>query len=146
MPKKQKPVKRQRKDSFLTRNFLKRQLDILEAELEKNRILAGAARKSLTAEREATADLLDLSATVQLIEDNISELQRHMVRVIQIRKAQKLIWTLLEGQADDEEYGKCIGFQGIECGMLIPQRRLEAVPWTLRCIRCEEKAEAGGKT
>ncbi|GCE12941.1 TraR/DksA family transcriptional regulator [Tengunoibacter tsumagoiensis] len=37
---------------------------------------------------------------------------------------------------EDGTYGKCI-----ECGKVIPEKRLEALPWALRCIEDEEKLE-----
>lgn len=37
---------------------------------------------------------------------------------------------------DDGTYGTCVG-----CGRPIPDERLEAVPWTSRCVRCEEAVE-----
>jgi len=33
-------------------------------------------------------------------------------------------------------YGKCV-----DCGQPIPERRLEAIPWAARDVKCEEKLE-----
>ena len=38
----------------------------------------------------------------------------------------------------DGEYGKCIN-----CGELILEKRLEAVPWARHCIRCQDLIERG---
>jgi DnaK suppressor protein len=35
-----------------------------------------------------------------------------------------------------DEYGECVN-----CGEAINEKRLEAVPWVTRCIRCQEEAE-----
>jgi DnaK suppressor protein len=37
---------------------------------------------------------------------------------------------------DQGEYGQCEG-----CGRMIPVRRLEALPFTTRCVECEEGLE-----
>jgi DnaK suppressor protein len=37
---------------------------------------------------------------------------------------------------DDGEYGDCM-----ECGAEIPARRLEALPFAVRCLSCEQKRE-----
>lgn len=38
---------------------------------------------------------------------------------------------------EDGTYGYCE-----DCGRAIPEERLEAVPWTNKCIQCQKKAEA----
>jgi RNA polymerase-binding transcription factor len=45
---------------------------------------------------------------------------------------QKAIRALDRGQ-----YGECVG-----CGKDINHKRLEAVPWATKCIRCQEETEA----
>jgi DnaK suppressor protein len=42
---------------------------------------------------------------------------------------------------DDHTYGICI-----HCGEEISRRRLEAVPWTPFCIRCQEAADIGDES
>lgn len=37
---------------------------------------------------------------------------------------------------DTGTYGKCV-----ECGQPIPEKRLEALPWAARDVKCEEKLE-----
>src|SRR2546421_12989938 len=37
---------------------------------------------------------------------------------------------------DNGTYGKCV-----ECGQPIPEKRLEALPWAARDVKCEEKLE-----
>jgi DnaK suppressor protein len=39
---------------------------------------------------------------------------------------------------DDGTFGECL-----QCGETIGAKRLEAVPWTPYCIRCQEKIENG---
>ena len=38
---------------------------------------------------------------------------------------------------DRGQYGECVG-----CGEDINEKRLEAVPWATKCIRCQEETEA----
>ena len=40
------------------------------------------------------------------------------------------------GRIDDRSFGVCNG-----CEELIPQPRLEAIPWTVFCVECQRKAE-----
>lgn len=40
------------------------------------------------------------------------------------------------GRIDDRTFGVCSG-----CEDLIPQARLEAIPWTMFCVECQRKAE-----
>src|SRR5579863_7011860 len=37
---------------------------------------------------------------------------------------------------EEVSYGDCV-----DCGHAIPAPRLSAVPWTSRCVRCQEKRE-----
>ena len=38
---------------------------------------------------------------------------------------------------EEGEYGECT-----DCGNAVERKRLEAVPWTPLCLRCQEQAEA----
>ena len=40
------------------------------------------------------------------------------------------------GRIEDGTYGRCI-----VCGKLIPEKRLEAIPWAARCVKDEEQVE-----
>src|SRR6266849_10588504 len=40
------------------------------------------------------------------------------------------------GRIEDGTYGKCV-----DCGQPIPERRLEAIPWAARDVKCEELLE-----
>jgi DnaK suppressor protein len=42
---------------------------------------------------------------------------------------------------DDQIFGECV-----HCGNEISRRRLEAVPWTPFCIRCQESADRGDES
>jgi RNA polymerase-binding transcription factor len=53
------------------------------------------------------------------------------------RNTLKLIDESLERIADGN-YGECIN-----CGEEIAQKRLDAIPWTPHCIRCQELLEQG---
>jgi DnaK suppressor protein len=39
---------------------------------------------------------------------------------------------------DEGSYGRCD-----ECGRVIPEERLEAVPWTPYCVACSERRRPG---
>jgi DnaK suppressor protein len=41
---------------------------------------------------------------------------------------------------DSEEYGVCS-----DCGNSIPGARLDAIPWAVRCIACQELFSSGGE-
>jgi DnaK suppressor protein len=41
-------------------------------------------------------------------------------------------------RVDDGSFGECQ-----QCGNIIGEKRLEAVPWTAHCIGCQEKIENG---
>ena len=53
------------------------------------------------------------------------------------RETLNQIDTALE-RLDSGEYGTCI-----ECGKPISGRRLQAIPWASRCVKCEEHMSAG---
>jgi DnaK suppressor protein len=50
-----------------------------------------------------------------------------------LQMVERALATISEGT-----YGECE-----QCGEAINLRRLEAVPWALHCIRCQEKMERG---
>jgi DnaK suppressor protein len=51
---------------------------------------------------------------------------------------QALLTEVLQAlkRIDDGTYGKCV-----DCGNPIPEKRLEAIPWAARDIKCEEALE-----
>jgi DnaK suppressor protein len=53
------------------------------------------------------------------------------------RNTLKLIEEAIE-RISEESYGECIN-----CGEEISQKRLDAIPWTPHCIRCQELLEQG---
>jgi DnaK suppressor protein len=53
------------------------------------------------------------------------------------RNTLKLIEESLE-RINEASYGECIN-----CGEEISQKRLDAIPWTPHCIRCQELLEQG---
>lgn len=57
----------------------------------------------------------------------------------QKRRLLRLIESALQ-RVNDGTFGICA-----VCGDEIGQRRLEALPWTQRCMRCQEEAEARSK-
>lgn len=52
-----------------------------------------------------------------------------------LRETIRLIDASLE-RLDSGDYGICV-----ECGMSIPAKRLQAIPWASHCIACQERIE-----
>jgi len=72
----------------------------------------------------------------------IAEQEIEAVRLTHCASVVKQIIEAMD-RVDSNEYGMCI-----ECEEEISSRRLEAIPWAARCLRCQEAADRGdgGKT
>lgn len=73
--------------------------------------------------------------------DQMDEIQYAYERDLAIRNAHRDSSNLREVRAAllrlrGAGFGECI-----ECSDAIPARRLDAVPWAARCIRCQETAD-----
>ncbi len=75
---------------------------------------------------EDTGETAQTFQEVQL-DESILQNQRHLLTDVEeaLRRLQ------------DGTYGRCL-----TCGQLIPERRLEAIPWALRDVGCEERVGA----
>lgn len=102
-------------------------------------------RGFLTAKRvELAKNALGLeSITIERSADEIEEAQHEIMREIAIARLssassvrRSVAAALLRIQ--DGTFGTCV-----HCDSEIGRRRLEAVPWTLLCIRCQEAADLG---
>ena len=77
--------------------------------------------------------------------DQMDEIQYASERDLAIRNADRESILLRDVKAalqriDDGSFGACI-----ECESAISPKRLAAVPWSPRCIRCQEIADRGGQ-
>ena len=98
--------------------------------------LAELALRSRTRENiavERSPDALEEVAFKSAREIAVAQLHRESV----IRRDVALALKRL----DDQTFGECI-----HCGSEISRRRLEAVPWTPFCIRCQEAADQGDES
>lgn len=77
---------------------------------------------------EQTADPMDQLLSIIDREYRLSFLQRTAERYRAISQALARI--------EDGEYGICA-----ECEEKIPPKRLEAIPWAVYCVSCQEKLE-----
>jgi DnaK suppressor protein len=107
--------------------FLRDLLRAKQAELSvKSHALQGIAI-------ERSADVLDEMQYKSDRELAIVGLNRESA----IRRSIELALTRIH----DDSFGACV-----HCGNEISRRRLEAVPWTPFCIRCQEAADRGDET
>jgi DnaK suppressor protein len=94
------------------------------------RTIARTAEEGRAADEDPTVDLADKAANSYTKEFlfGMTNTDRTMLNLIDA--ALKRI--------ADEDYGVCAN-----CQEEMQQKRLEAVPWALHCINCQEKAEKG---
>jgi DnaK suppressor protein len=79
---------------------------------------------------EATQDPADMAANAYTKELLVSMSDND-------RRLLNLIDEALE-RIEDGEYGKCV-----RCEEVLPDKRLEAVPWARHCVRCQDLHERG---
>ena len=79
---------------------------------------------------EATQDPADMAANAYTKEllVSMSDNDRQLLNLID----EALV------RMDERQYGKCI-----HCGEVVPEKRLDAVPWARHCVRCQELHERG---
>jgi RNA polymerase-binding transcription factor DksA len=136
MLKKQAP--RKKRSSFLTPDFLRKQRISLVVKLANFRRLQKVAREDVRVpvSDERRGDVLEQALTYGERQIAAQQLEISAKTIPQAIRALDFINNLLDGKKSGEEYGICIG-----CNKLIPQKRLEAVPWALCCIACQEKKD-----
>jgi len=109
----------------MTKNELNKYKTLLEA---KQAELAGGLRNREGIAIEKTADALDEVQLAGERELAIRNLDRESIMLRNVRAALSRI--------ADGSYGVCL-----HCDEDISPKRLNAVPWTAYCIRCQEAAD-----
>ena len=110
---------------------IKQRLEAKRAELQEN-------IASLTEAHPRPVDALEASEGPQDFEDTaVDFLETQQEQAVLVN--QQALLTEVERALERIEqgtYGKCV-----DCGQPIPERRLEAIPWAARDVKCEEKLE-----
>ncbi len=113
----------------------KRELEKYRRVLEqKKTVLSDELAKARSAEEEtneeSTQDIADKAVSSYTREFLYSLTDGERTVLLQIDEALNRI--------DDGTYGFCVN-----CGAVISEKRLAAVPWTPHCVDCQELAEKG---
>ena len=119
-----KAVKVTKKESEKYRRALVEKKEALSQEMLKNK---DAGQENA---EEITQDIADKASSSYTKEFLFSLSDGERVLLQQIDQA--------IGRIEEGIYGPCT-----HCGNLIPEKRLEAVPWTPYCVDCMELAEKG---
>ncbi len=82
---------------------------------------------------------------IERFADQMDEIQYASERDLAIRSVDRESTMLRDvraalGRIRDGSFGACI-----ECDWAISPKRLAAVPWASRCIRCQDAADQGGQ-
>jgi DnaK suppressor protein len=109
-------------DTGLFHDLLEKEASVLRGTL-RNR--AGATIESVAEECERTVLAGQRELSVELV-DRASR---------RLRDVESALHRLAEG-----DYGTCT-----DCDEPIPVRRLTAIPWASRCVRCQEIVDSGTK-
>ena len=113
----------------------KKRLEYFKKKLQQRReellkVIARTEEAGRTADEDTTVDLADKAANSYTKEFLFGQTDTD-------RSVLTLIDSALE-RAKTTNFGLCVN-----CQSEIQQKRLEAVPWTLHCISCQEKHEQG---
>jgi DnaK suppressor protein len=84
-------------------------------------------RSGLTIENSA-----DMADTICMATDRDVLVQQMNIRTRMLSELRQAVATL-----DDGEYGVCE-----DCEEAIGQRRLDAIPWTRVCVKCQERRDS----
>jgi DnaK suppressor protein len=93
---------------------------------------------ALTEARPQPVDAVEASEGSQDFEDvavDFLEMQQEQSVLVNQQALLTEVQRAIE-RIDTGTYGKCV-----ECGQPIPEKRLEALPWAARDVKCEEKLE-----
>jgi DnaK suppressor protein len=110
---------------------MKRRLEAKQAELQQQ--LAG-----LTEAKPTPVDPIEISEGSQDFEEiAVDFLETQQEQSIQVNE-QALLTEVQNAlkRIEDGTYGHCV-----DCDKLIPEKRLEAIPWASRCVEDEAKLE-----
>ena len=77
---------------------------------------------------EPTAEMVENLQNAAVREVELGRLDRESLQLALVRQA---VEAVRQGK-----YGECT-----DCGEQIPVRRLEALPWAIRCVQCQEGLE-----
>jgi len=107
-------------------------------ELERRR----AAVLQATRRAEAELDGLRLAERGQEFEE-VAQTEQSSADLARLNEAERLELRRIEAalaRIDEGRWGECA-----ECGRAIEAKRLEALPWAIRCAGCAEAAESRTK-
>ncbi len=110
---------------------IKKRLEAKRAELQENiEGLTEAHPKPVGAieANEGPQDFEDIAVDFLETQQEQSLLVNEQALLTEVERALERI--------EQGTYGKCV-----DCGQPIPERRLEAIPWAARDVKCEEKLE-----
>ena len=110
---------------------IKKRLEAKRAELQEN-------IKGLTEAHPRPVGAIEASEGPQDFEDiavDFLETQQEQSLLVNQQALLTEVEQALE-RIEQGTYGKCV-----DCGQPIPERRLEAIPWAARDVKCEEKLE-----
>ena len=114
----------------MDRIFVQRMKDELERQRDQLvRLLASETEGfRQIVEDEDPKDLIDMAS------DDVDKTNIEALNVVEARRLQQIEGALARIRAD--RYGICM-----ECSQLIPHARLEALPWAVLCVPCQEKRD-----
>ena len=110
---------------------IKQRLEAKRAELQEN-------IKSLTEAYPQPVDAVEASDDSKDFEDiavDFLETQQEQSLLVNQQALLTEVELALE-RIEKGTYGKCV-----DCGQPIPEKRLEAIPWAARDVKCEERLE-----
>lgn len=113
-------------------------LNKMKARLEAKREELRASIAGLTEANPAPTDPMEAGVGPQDFEEVAVDFLETQQEQSVLANEQALLSEVLQAlrHIDDGTYGTCEN-----CGKPIPEKRLEAMPWALRDIKCEEELE-----
>ncbi len=111
-------------------NIMKARLEAKRDELQANiaRLTEAHPAPVDPLASEAPQDFEDVAVDFLETQQEQSLLVNELALLTEVQRALKRI--------EDGTYGKCV-----TCGQPIPEKRLEAIPWAARDVKCEEQLE-----
>lgn len=113
-------------------------LNVMKARLEAKRDELRAGIAGLTQAHPQPVDPLEAGEGPQDFEEiavDFLETQQEQSLLINQQALLAQVEAAL-ARIENGTYGKCV-----DCGHPIPEKRLEAIPWAARDVRCEEQVE-----
>jgi len=111
--------------------LMKRRLETKRSELEQHIAAQTEAHPTPADAIEASdgpQDFEEIAVDFLEIQKEQSVLVNEQALLTEVKDALKRI--------ENGSYGQCV-----DCGQIIPEKRLEALPWAARCIKDEERLE-----